>query len=81
MGTEPKNVLIVILMIAGIALSWIGVKTLLDKSPDIERDSKLDKWLFSSHTRYFLGRYYAGGQLLMAGLFCFVAAFIVYIAK
>jgi hypothetical protein len=62
-------------------LSWIGLKTLLDKSPDIEHDSKLDKWLFSPYTRYFLGRYYAGGQLLAAGLFCFVAAYIVYIAR
>jgi hypothetical protein len=72
---------VVVLTIAGIGLIVEGVRTLANKSPDIEHDSSVDKRLFSPHTRYFLGRYYAGGQLLAAGVFCFVAAFITYIAK
>jgi hypothetical protein len=71
----------IVLAIAGIVLSWIGGKTLLNKSPDIKQDSAVDKWLFSPYTRYFLGRYYAGGQLLAAGVFCSVVAFIIYISK
>jgi len=76
-----RTIASIVLAIAGIVLSWIGGKTLLSKSPDIEHDSAVDKRLFSPHTRYFLGRYYAGGQLLAAGVFCFVAAFIIYISK
>ncbi len=72
---------IMVLIAAGVALVIEGGRTLSNKSPDIENDSTVDKRLFSSYTRYFLGRYYAGGQLLAAGLFCFVAAFIIYISK
>ena len=71
---------IVALTVAGIGLIVEGVRTVTNKSPDIEHDSAVDKRLFSSYTRYFLGRYYAGGQLLAAGVFCFVAAFIIYIS-
>ncbi len=80
MTDEIKPLAIVALVIVGGTLIWIGGKTLYEE-PDIEHDSALDKWLFSRYTRYFIGRYYAGGQLFMAGVFCIVAAFIVYIAK
>ena len=70
---------VVVLTAVGIWFIIEGVRTLANKSPDIEHDSAVDKRLFSPYTRYFLARYYAGGQLFAAGFFCFAAAFIIYI--
>jgi hypothetical protein len=72
---------IAVLTVVGIWFIVEGVRTLANKSPDIEHDSAVDKRLFSSYTRYFLARYYAGGQMLATGIFCFIAAFIIYISK
>jgi hypothetical protein len=58
-----------------------GVRSLLNRSPDLERDSFLSKKLLSPYTRYWIGRYYAGLTGIGA-CFAFLAlAVILYLAK
>jgi hypothetical protein len=35
---------------------------------DVTKDSELDKKMLSEKNRYFIGRYYAGSQAIIAGL-------------
>jgi hypothetical protein len=35
---------------------------------DLSKDTELDKKIFSEKSRYFIGRYYAGFQFVIAGL-------------
>lgn len=45
---------------------------------DISKDSEMDKKLFSKKTRYFIGRYYAGFQFIIAGFGAIALGLILY---
>jgi uncharacterized membrane protein YfcA len=57
--------------ILGLVMFISGVRTLLNRSPDIDHDSVLSKKLISPYTRYWIGRYYAGLAGVGAG-FAFI---------
>ena len=74
-------VVIVALIVVGAFLVVEGVRTLLNRSPDIDHDSVLDKKLLSPYTRYWIGRYYSGFQLLGAGIGILLLAAFLYSTK
>jgi hypothetical protein len=59
----------VLLVILGIISATYGLLNVLGRTKqDLSKDSTIDKKLFSAYTRYFIGRYYAGIQFMLAGL-------------
>lgn len=64
--------------VLGIVMFVSGVRTLLNRSPDLERDSFLSKRLLSPYTRYWIGRYYAGLAGIGAGFAFLVLAVGLY---
>jgi hypothetical protein len=60
--------------ILGVIMFIGGVRTLLNKSPDIDHDSALSNKLMSPYTRYWIGRYYAGLAGIGAGFAFLVLA-------
>ena len=72
----------VLLAVDGIRSIVEGVRTLANKSPDIEHDSESEKKLLSPYTRYWISRWYNGSVFLRAGIgFLLLAALIIYISK
>jgi hypothetical protein len=69
------------LIVVGAFLVVEGVRTLLNRSPDIDHDSALDKKLLSPYTRYWIGRYYSGFQLLGSGIGILLLAAFLYLEK
>ena len=63
----------VLLAVDGIRSIIEGVRTLANKSPDIEHDSESEKKLLSPYTRYWISRWYDGSVFLVArsaSVFC-----------
>ena len=58
-----------------------GVRTLSNKSPDIEHDSESEKRLLSPYTRYWISRWYNGFDYLQAGIGFLLFAALLHFAK
>jgi len=57
------------LIIAGVVSLVYGLLNVSGKTQnDVTKDSALDKKLLSEKNRHFIGRYYAGSQIIIAGL-------------
>jgi hypothetical protein len=57
-----------LLVVIGVACLIYGVvKVTGIKAEDTSKDSDLDKKLMSEKSRYFIGRYWAGAKLIIAG--------------
>ena len=67
----------IFLIIAGIVSLIYGILNALGQTKnDLNKDSEIDKKLFSKKTRHFIGRYYAGLQFIVAGLGAIVLGLI-----
>ena len=71
----------VLLAVDGIRSIIEGVRTLANKSPDIEHDSESEKKLLSPYTRYWISRWYDGSVFLRAGIGFLLLAALLYFAK
>ena len=76
-----QHAIATILLILGVMELVDSVRTLLNPSPDIERDTALSKKLFSPYTRYWIGRYHSGFNGLTAGVGLIVLAAILYFGQ
>ena len=70
----------IIIIAAGIfALIYGGMVTFGFIKTDISRDAAIDKRLLSDKSRYFLSRYNAGIQLMIAGAFAIFLGIVVHV--
>jgi uncharacterized membrane protein YphA (DoxX/SURF4 family) len=71
--------LVFVLIFVGVAMLVHGVLKITGLvKEDISKDSDLDKKIFSARSRYFIGRYYAGFQAVIAGLGAIALGLIIY---
>jgi len=71
-----------VFLVAGLACLIYGVMKVTGiKTEDTSMDSDLDKRLMSERTRYFIGRYWAGVQLISAGLGAIALAAALYFLR
>ncbi len=69
-------------IVLGVAMFIHGVlKVTGIVKEDISKDSNFDKKVFSEKNRYFLGRYHAGFQAIIAGLGAIALGLIIYFSK
>ena len=76
-----KEILVLLLIIIGVVFIITSIRTLLNKLPDMEHDTALSKRLLSPYTRYWIGRYYAGFNGILAGVTLLAMAIILYLSK
>jgi hypothetical protein len=76
-------ILVVALLLAADGVRSIvdGVRTLSNKSPDIEHDSESEKRLLSPYTRYWISRWYTGFTFVRAGVGFVLFATLLWFAK
>jgi len=77
MSWAVNNVLVIGLIIIGLLSLVSAIRTFLDKSPNIDKDSEVSKMSLSPYSRYWIARYYMGiNRLVIAmGLLVFAAIF------
>jgi hypothetical protein len=69
----------IVLIIGGIGSVIYGILSVLGRTNnDISKDSELDKKLLSEKSRYFMHRYYAGFQAIMAGACAIALGLIIH---
>jgi hypothetical protein len=64
-------------IVAGVVSLVYGIFSILGRTKNWAEDSELDKKLFSNHSRYLLGRYYAGFRFVVTGIGAILLGWII----
>jgi len=69
----------ILIIIAGIVSLIYGLLNVFGfTKQDTSKDSETDKKLLSEKSRYFIGRYFAGFQFIIAGLGAIILGLVMY---